>query len=101
MSGRLTRVNGYVMMAFAAAVAAGPPADPARVLPFVSLARSACRDPEPGDVGPVLERVDEMLAAAEAMVGAGVEQARAAFGLVISASVIAATEPLPAGDPVA
>ncbi len=98
MSGRLTRVNAYVMMAFAAAVAAGPPADPARILPFVSLARGACRDPEAGAVGPVLERVDEMLAAAEAMVGAGVEQARAAFGLVISASVIAATEPLDDSD---
>ncbi len=101
VSGRLTRVNGYVMMAFAAAIASGPPVDPARILPFVSLARAACRDPEPGAVGPVLARVDELLAAAESMVDAGVEQARAAFGLVISASVIAATEPLGEDDPVA
>ncbi len=101
VSGRLTRVNGYVMMAFAAALSGGPPADPSRILPFVSLARAACRDPDPGPVGPVLERVDELLAVAQSLATAGEEEARAAFGLVISASVIAATEPLGVIDPVA
>jgi hypothetical protein len=99
VSGRLTRVNGYVMMAFAAAIGAGPPTDPTRILPFVSLARAACRDPEPGGVGPTLERVDQLLAAAEGLVTEGPQQARIAFGLVISASVIAATEPLGVVDP--
>ncbi len=94
MSGRLTRVNGYVLMAFAAAVGAGPPPDPVRTLPFIALARAACRDPDPGLVGPTLERVDELLAVAEQLVHAGHEQARMAFGLVIAAGVIAATEPL-------
>ncbi|MFZ0091669.1 MAG: amidohydrolase family protein [Solirubrobacteraceae bacterium] len=95
ISGRLARVNGYLMMAFAAAVSAGPPPDFARSLPFIALARAVCRDPEPGVVGPALERVDELLATAEELVGAGDERTRPAVGLVMAAGVIAATEPLP------
>jgi hypothetical protein len=94
MSGRLTRVNGYLLGAFAAAIGAGPPPDPVRALPFIALARAACRDPDPGAVGPTLQRIDELLTAAEQLVGLGREQARGAFGLVIAAGVIAATEPL-------
>jgi uncharacterized protein len=94
-SGRLVRVNAYVLMAFAAALGAGPPPDFTRSLPFVAMARSACRDPDPGEVGPILARIDELLAAAEQLVGAGDrEQARTAAGVVAACGVIAATHPV-------
>jgi hypothetical protein len=96
VDGRLTRINGYVMMSFAAAVGSGPPADPAGSLPFIAMARAACRDPDPGAAGPALERIDELLAAAELMLRGEGHEPRAALGLVMSAGVIAATEPLPA-----
>jgi hypothetical protein len=94
VSGRLARVNGYVMMSFAAALGGGTPPDFTRSLPFVNLARAACRDPDPGRVGPALERIDGLLAAAEQLLEQGGESTRAAFGLVMAAGVIAATEPL-------
>ena len=95
ISGRLARVNGYVMMSFAAAIGSGPPPDFTRGLPFIAMARAACRDPDPGVVGPTLERIDGLLAAAEqVLTNAPPEQARPAVGLVMAASVIAATEPL-------
>jgi hypothetical protein len=96
ISGRLARVNGYIMMSFAAAIGSGPPPDFRRAVPFIALARAACRDPDPGVVGPALERIDGFLDAAEQLLAAGVAQARAAVGLVMAAGVMAATEPLPA-----
>jgi hypothetical protein len=93
VSGRLARVNGYLLMAFAAALSAGPPPDFGRGVPFVALARAACRDPDPGAAGPALARIDEMLATAEQLLGAGGEQVRAAVGLVMASAVIAGTEP--------
>jgi hypothetical protein len=100
VSGRLTRVNGYLLMAFAAALGSGPPPDFGRSVQFVALARAACRDPDPGAVGPALARIDELLATAEVLLGAGGEQVRSAVGLVMASAVIAATEPLqsPHGD---
>ncbi len=98
ISGRLARVNAYVLMSFAAALGSGPPPDFSRSLPFLALARAACRDPEPGVAGPALERIDGMLAAAETLFTTDREQARSAAGLVIAAGVIAATEPLVAAD---
>lgn len=94
INGRLARINGYLMMSFAAALSAGPPANFDRGLQFVALARSVCRDPDPGGVGPALERIDGLLSAAEQLLTAGGDETRAAFGLVIAAGVIAATEPL-------
>jgi uncharacterized protein len=94
VSGRLARVNGYLMMSFAAAIGAGPPPDFSRALPFIALARAACRDPEPGSAGPALERIDRMLSDAEQLVGPDREQSRAAVGLVMAAGVIAGTERL-------
>jgi hypothetical protein len=99
VSGRLARVNAYVLMAFAAALGAGPPPDFARSLPFVSLARAASRDPDPGIAGPALERVDELLAVAEQLISDGMrdrdrEQVRTAAGLVAACGVIAATHPV-------
>ena len=96
INGRLARVNGYLMMSFAAALSAGPPPDFARGLPFMALARTVCRDPDPGAAGPALDRIDTLLATAEQLLTAGGEQTRPAFGLVIAAGVIAATEPISA-----
>jgi uncharacterized protein len=92
--GRLARVNGYLMMSFAAALGSGPPPNFDRGLQFVALARAVCRDPDPGAAGPALERIDRLLSVAEQLVAADGEQARAAFGLVMAAAVIAATEPV-------
>lgn len=100
VSGRLTRVNGYVMMAFAAAIGQRPPPDFSRSLPAVALARAVCRDPEPGAAGPALERIDALLSAAERLLGDGTADARNAAGLVMAAGVIAATEQLGATEPV-
>jgi hypothetical protein len=98
ISGRLARVNAYVLMSFAAALGAGPPPDFTRSLPFVALARAACRDPDPGPVGAALERIDGLLSAAEGLLSDGGAQARLAAGLVFAAGVIAATERLPGAD---
>jgi predicted TIM-barrel fold metal-dependent hydrolase len=94
VNGRLARINGYLMMSFAAALGSGPPPNFDRGLQFVALARSVCRDPDPGGVRPALERIDALLSAAEQLLAAGGEETRAAFGLVIAAGVIAATEPV-------
>jgi predicted TIM-barrel fold metal-dependent hydrolase len=91
ISGRLARVNGYLLMSFAAAISSGPPPDFAHSVPFLAMARAACRDPDPGPAGPALERVDQLLAAAEQLLSAGGEQGRMALGLVMAAGVIAAT----------
>lgn len=97
-SGQLARVNGYVLMAFAAALGSGPPPDFTRSVPFISLARAACRNPDPGSLGPALERIDELLSGAEQLLADGTEQARTAAGMVIAAGVIAATEPVVPAD---
>ena len=94
ISGRLARLNGYVMMAFAAAIGSGPPPNFERALQFINLARAVCRDPDPGDVGATLERVDGLLATAQLLIEAGGEQTREAIGLVVAAGTIAATQPL-------
>jgi hypothetical protein len=62
---------------------------------MIALARAVCRDPDPGTAGPALERIDGLLAAAQALTGAGGDQAYTAFGLVMAAGAIAATEPCP------
>jgi uncharacterized protein len=93
-SGRLLRVSAYLMMAFGAAIGAGPPPDRTRALPAIAMARAACRDPAPGIAGPALARIDALLSAAEQLIAQGEETATAAFGLVMSAGAIAATEPL-------
>lgn len=94
VSGRLARVGAYVLMALAAALGGGPPPDFTRGLQFIALARAACRDPEPGVAGPGLARIDGLLETAEATLRAGTDRPREAFGLVVSAGLIAATEPL-------
>ncbi len=95
VSGRLARVNAYLLMSFAAAMSSGPPPELARALPFVALARAACRDPDPGAVGPAMERIDGLLAAAEQLLADREGSPRAAVGLLMAAGAIAATEPQP------
>jgi uncharacterized protein len=97
-SGSLARVNGYLLMSFAATVSAGPPPDPARGLVGLQLARAVCRDPDPGAPQSALERIDTLLAAAEQLTLGTRENASHAFGLVMTASVIAATEPIDHAD---
>jgi hypothetical protein len=94
VSGRLTRVNGYVLMGFAAALGAGPPPDFTRSMPFIALARAACRDPDPGPAGPTLERIDGLLSTAEQLLQTGGDARRIASALVMASGVIAATATL-------
>lgn len=96
VSGRLARVSGYLMMSFAAAIGSGPPPDFSRALPFLSLARAVCRDPDPRSAGPALERIDRMLSDAEQLIGPDPVRSRAAVGLVMAAGVIAGSERLDA-----
>ena len=92
VNGRLQRVGGYLMMAMGAALTATPP-DLSRAQEGIELARYVCRDPEPGDAGPALERIDAALAAAQSALMGGAEQEAAAVALAIAAAAIAATEP--------
>ncbi len=93
-SGRLLRVSHYLQMSFAAAIGAGPPPEPARALPWIELARAACRDPEPGGVGPALARIDDALASATGLIAAGPPQDFLAIGLLMAAAAVAGTEPV-------
>ncbi len=93
-SGRLARVNAYLLMGFGAVMGAGPPPELARLLPGIALARAVCRDPDPGSVGPALQRIDALLANAEQHIADAGEQAFLALGLVMAAGAIAATEPI-------
>ena len=94
VSGRLVRIHGYVLMGFASVMGSMPPLDLARALPGVALARAVCRDPDPGAVGPALERIDGLLAGAESLIADGEVDPFLAFGLLMAAGTIAATEPV-------
>jgi hypothetical protein len=98
VSGRLTRINGYAMMSFAAAIGSGPPPDFLRGLPFIAMARAACRDPDPGAAGPALERIDTLLSTAEEVLGTDATDAPLACGLMMMAALIASTEPFTTRD---
>jgi hypothetical protein len=67
--------------------------DPARALPWVAMARTVCRDPEPGPAGDALERIDASLDAAERLLLAGGRAAWPAIGLIHATMEFAATEP--------
>ncbi len=94
-SGRLERLVGYLMMGFGAVMGGTPPAIE-RALPGIELARAVCRDPDPGPAGPVLERIDRALAAAQGLIAAaaGRSEAFLAVGLVHASIAVASTEPL-------
>lgn len=94
INGRLARVGGYVLMGFASVLGSMPPLDLARALPGIALARAVCRDPDPGAAGPALARIDALLAGAESVMADGEVEPFLAFGLLMAASAIAATEPV-------
>jgi uncharacterized protein len=94
IDGSLARISKYLLMSFAAAIATGPPADPARALTGIQLARAVCRDPNPGAVRRTLERIDTLLAAAEQITVTSRDQTPLAFALLMTAGAIAATEPI-------
>jgi hypothetical protein len=81
-------------MSFAATVSAGPPPDPTRGLTGIQLARAVCRDPDPGAARSALERIDALLAAAEQLTLGTRTQRTRALGLLMTATAIAATEPI-------
>jgi uncharacterized protein len=93
VSGTLARIAAYLITGFGAVLATPPPV-PARALPWINLARAACREPDPGVAGHAIERISAALAAAEQVLnGAGPEQFMA-IGLIHAASTIAVTEPV-------
>lgn len=92
-SGSLTRAGAYLLMGFGAVISSPPPV-PRRALPWIALARAVCRDPDPGPVGPTLERIDELLVGAEEMIAAQDENELLAIRQIQAAATIAATEPL-------
>jgi len=90
VSGRLARVESHLLMAVAAALA--NPLVPEASLGFLNLARAACRDPEPGDVGSVLAQLDELLGEVEALIAGGLgEETRSVLRLFIAALALAGT----------
>jgi uncharacterized protein len=92
-SGSLTRAGAYLLMGFGAVISSPPPV-PGRALPWIALARAVCRDPDPGPVGPTLERIDDLLVGAEEMIAAQDENELLAIRQIQAAATIAATEPL-------
>jgi uncharacterized protein len=93
MNGRLARASGYLLMSFGAAIGGGTSPDLQRALPGIALARAVCRDPDPGNAGEALRRIDTALAAAEALVVAPPPSPFLAFALVHACAALAATEP--------
>lgn len=92
-NGRLLRLGAYLMMGFGAVVGTGTGPEPARALPGIALARCVARDPDAGEAGPAIERIDALLAEAERVAADATSDPRAALGLLHAALVIAVTEP--------
>jgi uncharacterized protein len=93
VDGRLLRASAYLSMAFGSLVGGAPGSmDPSRALPGIALARCVCRDPEPGEAGPALARIDALLDAAEQLAPSAAPGSRVTVGLLHAAAVIAATE---------
>ncbi|MGI8802210.1 MAG: amidohydrolase family protein [Solirubrobacteraceae bacterium] len=90
VDGRLLRISVYLLAAFAAAITPPPP-DPQRATRWIQISRAACRDPDPGAVGPALEHIDAALAGAERLIASGGPEAFMAVGLVMAAGAVAAT----------
>ena len=87
----LLRVATYLYMSFGAFLGGGRP-DPARLGPFVALARCVCRDPAAGPAAPALARIDTAMIAAEQLIAEGGPDALAVIGLVHACAALAATE---------
>ncbi len=94
VDGTLARVASYLMMGIAAGLIGGMNGDVTLALPRLALARSVCRDPDPGPAGPALERIDGVLTAAEALLSAPEPRRLEALWLIAGAVALAATEPV-------
>lgn len=95
VAGSLVRVATYLLMSFTAVLSAPPPL-PSRAGSWIELARGVCRDPDPGEAGPALARIGDLLDTAEQLITTQDGQLRQALRLIHAAATIAATEPLPA-----
>jgi hypothetical protein len=93
VSGTLARIAAYLITGFGAVLATPPPV-PARALPWINLARAACREPDPGVAGHAIERISAALAAAEQVLNGAEPEQFMAIGLIHAASTIAVTEPV-------
>jgi hypothetical protein len=93
-NGRLLRASSYLVMSFASAIGGGPAPDMQRALPWIAMTRSVCRDPDPGEAGEALLRIDAALAAAEVLIAAPPPSPFLAFALIHACSALAATEPV-------
>jgi hypothetical protein len=96
VNGRLARISAYLSSAMGAITGSAPPLAPAKALPGIALARSVCRDPDPGATAAALEWIDGLLASVEEHAGDPGEDPFLVLGLVMAAGTIAATEPVAA-----
>jgi uncharacterized protein len=96
VNGRLARISAYLSNAMGAITGSAPPLQPAKALPGIALARSVCRDPDPGSAGPALEWIDGLLASYEEHAPVPDVDPFLVIGLVMAAGTIAATEPIAA-----
>ena len=87
LDARLMRLFQYGLMTFPAIMGG----DPERAAELLDLAIAVTRDPEPGEAGPVLERVAPALETAKKLLLAGPDNARLAVGLVFMSFNLAAT----------
>jgi hypothetical protein len=87
LDARLARIFSFCLMVFGAGIAGATDA----AVGMLTLALAVCRDPNPGDAGPALERIAPCLEAAIQLFQAG-EKPRAALPPVMVSMAIAATE---------
>jgi predicted TIM-barrel fold metal-dependent hydrolase len=87
MPTRLARLYQYGLMTWPAVMTGNTE----RALEMLDLALAVCRDPDPGEVGPVLERVAPALEAAKRLIP-DPDNARAATGLLFLAFNLVGTE---------
>jgi hypothetical protein len=92
VNGRLARISAYLSSAMGAITGSAPPLQPAKALPGIAMARSVCRDPEPGSAGPALEWIDRLLASVEEHAAGPLEDPFPVLGLVMAAGTSATTE---------
>jgi hypothetical protein len=86
LDARLMRLYQYGLMTFPAIMTGNVE----RALEMIDLALAVCRDPEPGEAGPVLERVAPALETAKKLIP-DPERARLATGLIFMSFNLAAT----------
>lgn len=100
VDGTLLRIAAYLMTAFGAVIAGREQRDLSKAFEPIALARCVCRDPDPGEIAPVVARIDEVLSEVERLLAQDpAPEWMTVVGLMHYAAVIAATEPVRAGTP--